>query len=130
MEQNILKIPITFTPRECKKYDETFTLDINNLYKVDIRVTGEGTPYKLELEKTEDTNLEFGVARVNQSITKIVPIINNSRKPITINLNLKEQKEELKKLYLRVIPDESEFVINPREKREIEVTFNPKARLH
>jgi hydrocephalus-inducing protein len=49
-----LKIPISFTPRECIKYEEVITFDINNLHKIDVKITGEGIPFKLELEKTED----------------------------------------------------------------------------
>ena len=54
IEHNVLKIPITFTPRECVKYGELVTLDINNLYKIDLNITGEGVPFKVELEKAED----------------------------------------------------------------------------
>lgn len=39
-----LQIPIMFTPRDIKSYYEKFTLDFNNLYKVDVIVKGEGIP--------------------------------------------------------------------------------------
>lgn len=29
---NVLKVPILFTPRECRKYEEKVRLDFNNLY--------------------------------------------------------------------------------------------------
>lgn len=53
-ETNVLKIPIIFTPRESKKYEEILRFDINGLYKIDVKITGEGAPCKLELEKSED----------------------------------------------------------------------------
>lgn len=53
-ELNVLKIPIIFTPRESKKYQDTITLDINGLQKIDVVISGEGVPFKLELERTED----------------------------------------------------------------------------
>lgn len=61
---NLIRVPVLFTPRECMKYDEVITLDINNLHKIDIRILGEGIPFKLELENTEDQqvglfNLQF-----------------------------------------------------------------------
>ena len=53
-EINLLRIPIIFTPRECIKYDEKVIFDINGLSQLEIRLTGEGTQLKLELEKSED----------------------------------------------------------------------------
>lgn len=53
-ENNVLKIPIVFTPRESRKYEEIITFDINGLHKIDVKISGEGIPFKLELEKTED----------------------------------------------------------------------------
>lgn len=43
-----------FTPRESIKYNEIVILNINNLHKMEINISGEGIPFKLELEKTED----------------------------------------------------------------------------
>lgn len=53
-ELNALTIPITFTPRECVRYEQIVTFDINGLHKIDVVVKGEGTPFKLELDKSED----------------------------------------------------------------------------
>lgn len=39
-----LEIPIIFTPREIKSYNEKITFDFNNLYKVDVFIKGEGIP--------------------------------------------------------------------------------------
>lgn len=41
-EVNVLRVPIIFTPRETIKYDETIILDINNLHKIEVKITGEG----------------------------------------------------------------------------------------
>lgn len=60
-EMNVLKIPITFTPRECTKYEENVLFDINGLHKIEVRFTGEGVQLKLELDKSEDQNIDFGV---------------------------------------------------------------------
>ena len=69
-----MKIPIIFIPRESRKYDETITFDINGLHKIDIKISGEGIPFKLELERTEDQNIDFGIVRVNNENTKIVTL--------------------------------------------------------
>jgi hypothetical protein len=45
-----LEIPIVFTPREIKSYQEKITFDFNNLYKVDVIIKGEGIPLLLDLK--------------------------------------------------------------------------------
>lgn len=35
-----LEIPIVFTPREIKKYNEVIKLDFNGLYQIDVVVKG------------------------------------------------------------------------------------------
>lgn len=44
-----LEVTIIFTPREIKKYQEIVTFDFNNLYTIDVVITGEGIPMLLEL---------------------------------------------------------------------------------
>lgn len=51
---NILEVPIVFTPRDIEKYSENIVLDINGLHTMEIKVEGEGVPFKVELEKQED----------------------------------------------------------------------------
>ena len=75
-----------FTPREMKSYSETFTLDFNNLYKVDVIVKGEGIPLNLELKDPDQAFLDFGIVTVGGDVTKTVPIINKSKKPVTFKL--------------------------------------------
>ena len=48
-DESKLEIPILFTPRELKKYEETVVFDFNNLYTVQVNIKGEGIPLQLEL---------------------------------------------------------------------------------
>lgn len=48
---NVLKVPIVFTPRDIMKYEETIQLDVNNLHKMELKIMGEGIPFKIDLEK-------------------------------------------------------------------------------
>ena len=89
-EENILEVPIIFTPREIRNYEEKVTFDINNLHKIEVMISGEGIPFKLELEKNEDVNLDFGVVRVNSDTTRVVGLVNTSRKPISVTFDIKE----------------------------------------
>ena len=86
-------------------------------------------PFKVELERTEDQNIDFGVVRVGKESYRQTTIVNLSKKPVTLTFDVDEQMEALKKNYLTIHPS-NEFTINPREKKEIELTFSPKIRLH
>jgi|JI6StandDraft_1071083.scaffolds.fasta_scaffold04855_7 hypothetical protein len=52
LESNVLKVPIVFTPRDCIKYSEVVSFDINGLNRIDVEIKGEGVSFKLEVEKT------------------------------------------------------------------------------
>lgn len=47
-----------------------------------MKLKGEGIPLKLEVERTEDQNVDFGVTKVGEDDTRIIPIINSSKKKI------------------------------------------------
>jgi hydrocephalus-inducing protein len=66
VESNVLKIPIVFTPRDCIRYNETVSFDINGLNRIDVEIKGEGVPFKLEVEKTENQNIDFGITKVGE----------------------------------------------------------------
>ena len=123
-ELNVLQIPIVFTPRECLKYDENIELDINNLHKINLRIQGEGIPFKLEFDKTEDQNLDFGIVRVGADVTKLVTLINYSKKVMNLIFD-QQQIQTLASVDMSVMPN-SKFSIQPKEKKEIEVRFHPK----
>lgn len=78
-----LEVLIIFTPREIKKYQETITFDFNNLYTIDVVISGEGIPMLLELQDPDQGFVDFGIVSVGGDITQTIPIINKSKKPIT-----------------------------------------------
>jgi len=75
-----------FTPRDIKSYNEVVTFDFNNLYKVDVQIKGEGIPLHLELKDPDQAFLDFGIVTVGGDVTKTVPIVNKSKKPVTFKL--------------------------------------------
>jgi hydrocephalus-inducing protein len=78
-----LEIPIIFTPREIKKYQETISFEFNNLYTIDVTITGEGIPMQLELVDPEQAIVDFGVVSVGGDVTRTIPLVNKSKKPVT-----------------------------------------------
>jgi len=121
---NILKVPIVFTPRDIMKYEETIQLDINNLHKMELKVMGEGIPFKIDLDKQEDQVINFGTVKTGQDITKTIYIVNHSKKAINITFDNENQLQDLKENYLYITPNKN-MKIMPKEKREVEIRFNP-----
>jgi hydrocephalus-inducing protein len=56
-----------------------------------VQIKGEGIPLKLELEKTEDQNIDFGVIRVGGDASRTVSLLNNSKKKIEITFDVDNQ---------------------------------------
>ncbi len=49
-------------------------------------VKGEGIPLQLELKDPDQAFLDFGIVTVSGDVTKTVPLINRSKKPVTFRL--------------------------------------------
>lgn len=128
--ENILKVPIVFSPREMIKYQETVEFDINGLHKLGIVIRGEGTPIKLELEKSEDTSVDFGIVRIGTDVTKTVRLMNFGKRPLTMNLDVGGQLASLQEKYAITVYPTKEFILNPKEGIPVEIRFNPMTRLH
>lgn len=92
-------------------------------------IKGEGVPLKLELEKSEDQIVDFGIQRVGGDVTKTITLINQSKKQVKISFDCGEQVLSLQKFALSINPL-GEIVIPPRDRKEIEIRFSPKIRLH
>ena len=52
-----------------------------------------GVYLKLELDKTEDQNIEFGVTRVGGEASRTVSLVNHSKKKIEITFDVENQLE-------------------------------------
>jgi hydrocephalus-inducing protein len=107
-----LEIPILFTPREIKKYEEKITLDFNNLYKVDVIVKGEGIPLLLDLKDPDQGYLDFGIVSVGGDVTKTIPLVNRSKKPVTFRL-LPSDPQIFQKCNVSFTPDK-EVTLRPK----------------
>ena len=126
-KQEKLLIPIIFTPREIKKYNEVVTFDFNGIYKIDVVIKGEGIPMVIELKDPDQHIVDFGIVSKGSDITKTVELINKSRKTILFSLT-SENKEELLKNQITINPSE-EVTLKPRKILPIEVRFNPNCRM-
>ena len=82
-EDDILSVPITFTPRDIMQYSERIALDINNgLHSIDIQIKGEGVPLNLNLENADQKLVDFGIQRIGNDVTQIITLVNTSKKHV------------------------------------------------
>lgn len=124
-----LDVPIVFTPRELKKYEETVSFDINGLHVVDVRITGEGVPLKLDLVRAEDSFVDYGICRVGADVTRVISLANYSKGEVTISFDVEGQLQELAKSNIELFP-EGEVTIKAKDKYDIELRFHPKQRIN
>lgn len=122
-----LLIPIIFTPREIKAYNEVIIFDFNGIYKIQVTIKGEGIPMSIELVDPDQHIVDFGVASKGVELSKVVNLINKSRKPITFSLT-SNNPEDLKKNCLTISPVD-EIVLKSKKVLPIEVKFKPKGRM-
>lgn len=120
-----------FAPTENRKYKETVPFEINGLYKINVVVTGEGTPLKLDLKDPEMQAVNFGQVRVAGSASRNVTLVNSSKKTVTFSLS-KPPRATAGPLdkYLTVYPAYGQEVsLRPRDAMRIELVFEPEQRM-
>jgi len=127
-EDEKVKIPIIFTPREIRKYSETIKLDFNGLYFVDLAITGQGIPLNLDLKDPDQAQTDMGIISVGGNSSRTVPIINRSSKAVKFRIK-PCNAEAFEKAFLSINPEEREITLKPKETFQVEVKFRPKARL-
>ena len=89
-----IEIPITFTPRELRKYQEVIKLNFNNgLYFVDITVQGQGIPLNLELKDPDQSYTNLGIVSVGHEVSRVVPLINRSLKSVKFTVVPQDKAE-------------------------------------
>ena len=118
-------IPIKFTPRAVKKYKETVRFEINGLQAVNISVTGEGCPMRVELANPAESIVNFGAIRMRQTSMKAQRIVNRSRIPVTISVA--PSVLNLQRYGVTMIPTANLF-LRAREAGDITFNFNPPGR--
>lgn len=68
---------------------------------------------QMELVSPDQAFLDFGIVSVNGDVTKIVPLVNKSKQPVTFSL-IPSNDVSFKKAALTFIPDK-EITLKPRE---------------
>uniref|UniRef100_H2XZ27 Hydin adenylate kinase-like domain-containing protein n=1 Tax=Ciona intestinalis TaxID=7719 RepID=H2XZ27_CIOIN len=120
----------TFYPREVVTYNETVTFQVNGLSKHDVVIKGKGTEMRVEVANQKHKLVKFGALRVGQAVKHIIPIVNRSPTPITLNLSVTPVSQPLQDpTVLRVVPLDPITLQGKGGSRDIEVYFTPKTRI-
>lgn len=126
---NILKVPILFTPRECRKYEEKVRLDFNNLYQVDILVKAQGIPLNLDLRDPDQAITDLGIVSVGGSASRTIPILNKSQKAVKFKLMPSNPTAFAACAMSMSVDANTTNTLKPKEVLNVVVRFNPKIRL-
>ena len=126
---NSIKVPILFTPREIRKYQETIRLDFNNLYQVDIIIKAQGIPLNLDLRDPDQTITDLGIVSVGGHATKTVPIVNRSQKSVKFQIFPRDLEAYNRSALTINVDANKDNVLKPKEALQVKIGFNPKTRL-
>jgi len=128
-DSNILKVPILFTPRECRKYEEKVRLDFNNLYQVDILVKAQGIPLNLDLRDPDQAITDLGIVSVGGQASRTIPILNKSQKAVKFKLRPSNPAAFAACAMTMSVDANATNTLKPKEALGVTVRFNPKTRL-
>jgi hydrocephalus-inducing protein len=128
-KDNILKVPILFTPREIRKYEESITLDFNGLYQVKVLIKAQGIPLNLDLRDPDQAITDLGIVSVGGQASKTVPIVNRSQKVVKFTLKPRDEGAFNKNSISMNVGFNEVKTLKPKEVLPIVVKFNPRTRL-
>eukprot|EP00434_Breviolum_minutum_P007893 symbB.v1.2.006964.t2/scaffold348.1/size222345/3 len=120
-----LRIPIVFSPREVCEYMQRIEFIVNDYTRMHVDVRGRGCPLKLELTDSDMQNIDFGITRGNEPVSRQVRLVNRSPRPVTFQLS---DEKELAEHAVSWSPSQP-CTLRPRQTMEIELRFNPTYRI-
>eukprot|EP00435_Cladocopium_sp_Y103_P015819 s1994_g3.t2 len=120
-----LRIPIVFSPREVCEYMQRIEFIVNDYTRMHVDVRGRGCPLKLELTDSDMQNIDFGITRGNEPVSRQVRLVNRSPRPVTFQLSDEKELAEHAVSWTPAHP----CTLRPRQTVEIELRFNPTYRI-
>lgn len=143
-----LDVPIHFAPRETIDYAFSIPFLVNGSVKVKVGVVGKGVNARLDMVNVAQKKISFGVLGIGKSSTVIVPLINKSKKAITLQIldgntvntsttvagagagagGVGVGGVSLADRCITVLPA-GEVIVQPRASLSLEITFIPNKRV-
>ena len=140
-----LDVPLHFSPRETIDYAFSIPFIVNGSVKLKVGVVGKGVNARLDLANIAQKKISFGVSSIGKSSTVVVPLINKSKKAITLQIidgNTVSTTSttgggggsggvrgvSLADRCITVLPA-GEVIVQPRATLSLEITFSPNKRV-
>eukprot|EP00933_Yihiella_yeosuensis_P077861 TRINITY_DN8880_c0_g1_i1.p1 TRINITY_DN8880_c0_g1~~TRINITY_DN8880_c0_g1_i1.p1 ORF type:complete len:1522 (-),score=340.36 TRINITY_DN8880_c0_g1_i1:161-4051(-) len=121
-----MRIPVIFSPREVCEYMQRIQFVVNDYTQLHVDIRGRGCPLRLELTESEMQNVDFGVTKGNEPVSRTVRLINRSPRPVTFELG--DEKGELQERSVSWSPSHP-TTLRPRESADVELRFTPQYRI-
>merc|ERR1711871_1495544 len=125
-----IDIPIVFTARDVKAYEESIKFELNGLYTVNVIVKGEGCLLKLELANPTQSLVTLGTLRVGQDAVRKVLLSNKSKRAVQFSLEdvMEAGHGRLAERAVSFFP-RGDVTLAAKGKMNVEIRFNPLTRL-
>merc|ERR1719375_323837 len=117
-----LTIPIIFCPREVTEYVQRVQFVINDFSRAYVDIRGRGVPLRLEPEKIEMQNVEFGVTTGSEPVSRSVRLVNRSARAVSFELT--DGNGELSERAVSWSPS-TLTTLRPREGIDVDLRFAP-----
>jgi len=124
-----VSVGLAFAPPTVGKFSTKLPFLINGLYMQSVTVSGEGCELRLELSDPNQLNVNIPSVPLHSSVTRSVPIMNRSRRPVDVSLADAAAKLRAKSLLVSFAGGGVEATLRPRETRPIELRFVPTTRI-
>jgi hydrocephalus-inducing protein len=126
----VLEVPVCFAPREVKDYAFAVPFMVNGQGKLIVSIVGKGAMPQLEMANPGQRKIAFGVANVGSENRRSVPLVNRSKKAITVQLIDEGQHGSgaLSDRCVGIYPT-NEVTVQPRESLNVQVVFSPNKRV-
>ena len=123
-------VPIRFAPRDVKEYMFVIPFIINGTGKINVNIRGEGILPRLELVNAAQRRTNFGLVDVGSEIVKSVSLVNRSVRALPVQLCENESYggSLLGDSCVTYAP-RNEFIIQPRDRANIQLVFAPNRRI-
>ena len=123
-------VPIIFSPREVRNYEDEIAFELNGLYTVNVTIRGEGCLLKVDLQNPAQALVSFGSLRVGQESSRRVRLVNRSKRQADISLSdvVEAGTGRLEDRSVTIFP-RGPLNLPARGHTDIEIQFHPQRRI-
>nr|XP_057932234.1 hydrocephalus-inducing protein homolog isoform X2 [Doryrhamphus excisus] len=124
----VVNIPITFYPREPRRYHEKLIFVLNSCIKEQVDILGQGIEMKLEVLAPKSQKVKLGTVLLGQKAIKRVHLVNQSVLGLPFTLQM-ETKTPLDPKTLSISPAGQQYINANGGSCIIEIRFTPYQRI-